>query len=131
MYNLVFNGEPVGVSKIPLVAKCRPFQMMQGLLGRPHKVESSVSMDSLRVFAGAIGGAVAEISNANVRDLSQLCDEFKFIELAKTVRDWQVEHPQIDPVIRRGPDLARPALEERFESQARTMLMLDQAVHRG
>jgi hypothetical protein len=34
-----------------------------------------------------LGDAVAEISDANVRDLSQPCDEFKFIELAKTNRD--------------------------------------------
>jgi chromosome segregation ATPase len=88
-------------------------------------------MDPLRGFTGAIGGAVAEISDANVRDLSQLSDEFKFVELAKTVGDWQAEHPQIDSVIRRELDLVRAALGERFESQARTILMLDQAVHRG
>jgi uncharacterized coiled-coil DUF342 family protein len=88
-------------------------------------------MDSLREFAGAIGGEAVEISDANVRDLSQLCDEFKFIELAKTVGDWQAEHAQIDPMIRHELDLVRAALEERLESQVRTMLMLDQAVHRG
>jgi hypothetical protein len=32
-------------------------------------------------------------------------------------------------MIHRELDLVRAALEERFESQARTMLMLDQAVH--
>jgi septal ring factor EnvC (AmiA/AmiB activator) len=131
MYSLVLNGKPLSVSIIPLVAKCGLFQTKPELLGKPYKVESSVSMDSLRAFAGAIGGEAAEISGTNVRDLSQLCDEFKFVELAKTVGDWQAEHPQIDPVIRREPDLVRAALEERLESQARTMVMLDQAVHRG
>jgi chromosome segregation ATPase len=82
------------------------------------------------VFISAIGGAVAEISDANVDDLSQLCDEFKFMELAKRVGDWQAEHGMIDPGIGREPDLVRAALEERLESQARTMLMLDQALHR-
>jgi hypothetical protein len=74
---------------------------------------------------GAIGGAVAEISDAKVRDLSQLCEEFKFIEHAKTVGNWQAEQP----VIRGKLDLVRTALEERFGWQARTMLMLDQALH--
>jgi chromosome segregation ATPase len=108
---------------IPLVAKCGLVQAKPELLGKPYKVESSVSMDSLRGFAGAI-------SDANVRDLSQFCDEFKFVELAKTVRDWQAEHPQIDSVIRRELDLVRAALEERLESQDRTIVMLDHALRR-
>jgi hypothetical protein len=77
------------------------------------------------MLVAAIGGAVAEISDANVRDLSQLGDEFRFIEPAKTVGDWQVKHPQTDPVIRHELDLLRAALEERLESQARAMLMVD------
>jgi chromosome segregation ATPase len=52
------------------------------------------------------------------------------VELAKTVTDWQTEHPHIDPIIRHELDLVRVALEERFESQDRKMLMLDQALHR-
>jgi hypothetical protein len=87
-------------------------------------------MDPLPGFTGAIGGVVAEISDANVRDLSQLSDEFKFVELVKTVGDWQAGHPQVDSVIRREPDLVWAALVERLESQGRMMLMLDQAVHR-
>jgi hypothetical protein len=39
-------------------------------------------------------------------------------------------HSQIDPVIRGELDLVRVALEGRFESQDRKMLMLDQALHR-
>jgi hypothetical protein len=131
MYSLVLNGESISVSKVSLFTLCQLFQTKPELLGQPYKVESSVSLDSLRVFVGAIGGAVAEISDANVRDLSQLCDEFNFIELAKTVGDWQAERAQINPVIRCELDLVRAALEERCESQVRTMLMLDQAVHRG
>jgi hypothetical protein len=75
----------------------------------PDEGESGASSDSLRVFVGAFGGAVAEISDANVRDLSQLCDEFKFIELAKTIGDWQAERPLTGPGVRRKP-------EERLES---------------
>jgi hypothetical protein len=68
--------------------------------------------------------------DTNVGDLSQLCDEFKFIELAKRVGDWQVEHSLIDPVTRRELDLVRAALEERLELQALTTLMLNQGLHR-
>jgi chromosome segregation ATPase len=76
-----------------------------------------------------IGGKAVETSDANVRDLSQLCDEFKFMDLAKAVRDWQAEHQQVDPVIRRELDLVWAALAERLESQGREMLMVDQALH--
>jgi hypothetical protein len=69
------------------VAKCGLFQTTSDFLGKPYRVESRVSLDSLRVFVAAIGGAVAEISEANVWDLSQLCGEFMFTELAKTVGD--------------------------------------------
>jgi hypothetical protein len=102
------------------MAKCRLFQTKPELLSKSYRVESRVSSDSHRVFVGAIGGAVAEISDANIGDLSQPCDEFKFIELAKGVGDWQAEHPRI----RRDLDLVRAALEERLESHVRTMLIL-------
>jgi hypothetical protein len=62
---------------------CHLFQTKPELLSKRHRVESSVSFDSLRVFVGA----VAEISGANVQDLSRLCHEFKFIELTKIVGD--------------------------------------------
>jgi chromosome segregation ATPase len=87
-------------------------------------------VDSLRVFVDAIGGEAVEISDANLRDLGQLCEEFKFIELAKTAGDWEAEHPQISPVIRRALDLGLAAQEERLESQGRMMLMVDQALDR-
>jgi hypothetical protein len=128
MYSLVFNGETINVSIASLVATCHLFQTKPGLLGQPNRVESGVSPDLLRVFAGAINGAAAEISAANVRDLLQLCDEFKFIELAKRVTDWQVEHPLINAGIRRELHLT---LEERLESHAWMVLISDQALHRG
>jgi hypothetical protein len=131
MYSLVLNDEPINVSIASLVAKCSLFQAKPKLLGEPYRVESGVSLDSLRVFVNAIGGEVTEINDANVRDLSQLCDEFKFIELAKTVADWQAGHPLIDAVIQRELDLVRTALEQRLESHARTIVMLGQAVYRG
>jgi hypothetical protein len=131
MYSLVINGEQISVSLVSLVAKCHLFQTKPELLGKPYRVESGVSSDSLRVLADAIGGAAVEISDANVRDLSQLCDELKFIELAKTVGDWQAEHGQMDPGIRRELDLFQARLDERLQLQDRTMLMLDQALHRG
>jgi 2-polyprenyl-3-methyl-5-hydroxy-6-metoxy-1,4-benzoquinol methylase len=62
-----------------------------------------------------------EISDANVRDLRQPCDEFKFLKLAKTVGDWEAEHSQIHPIVRCALDLVRAALEERLESQGRVM----------
>jgi hypothetical protein len=76
----------------------------------------------------SIGGAVVEISDANVRDLSQLCHEFEF---TKTVGDWQAEHPLTDAWVRPELELVQAALDERLESQDHTMFMLDQALYRG
>jgi hypothetical protein len=129
MYSLLLNGEAIGVSIVSLVTKCRPFQTKPELLSKPYRAESAVSSDSLRVFVRAISGAAAEISDANVRDQSQLCYEFNFIELAKTVGDWQMEHSLIDAGVRRELDLRPAMLVERLDSQARTVLMLDQALH--
>jgi hypothetical protein len=70
MYSSVPNGRPFCASMASLVAKCHLFQTKPELLGKSHKVESSVSSNSLRMFAGAIGGAVAEIKDANVQELS-------------------------------------------------------------
>jgi hypothetical protein len=58
----------------------------------------------------SIGGEAVEISHANFRDMSQLCEEFKSTKLARTVRDWEAEHP----LIRHELDLAWAALEERL-----------------
>jgi hypothetical protein len=92
MQNLLLNGEADSVSVISLVTKCGLFQITEKLPSKPYKVESSISMCSLPEFARA----VAEISDANARDRSQLGD------------------PQIDPVIRRELDLVRAAPEQLF-----------------
>jgi hypothetical protein len=72
---------------------------------------------------------VAGVNNTNVRDLSQLCDEFAFTKLAKIVGDWQPERVLVDTGIRGELDLVQAALKERRESQDRTTLILDQAFH--
>jgi ankyrin repeat protein len=64
-------------------AKYHLFQTKPGLLGKPYRVESAVWSDSLRMFVGVMGGAVAEISDTNVRDRAQLCDEFKSSNLRR------------------------------------------------
>jgi hypothetical protein len=116
MYSLVLNRESIWVSITSLVVHCQLFQTKSELLSKSYRGESGASSDSLRVFVGAFGGAVAEISDANVRDLSQLCEEFKFIEIAKTIGNWQAERPLTGPGVCRKPDLVRDGLEERLES---------------
>jgi hypothetical protein len=78
----VLNDEPISISIGSVVVQCRLFQTKPSLLGKSCRVESHVSLDSLWVFVAAIGGDAVEISDANVRDLSQLCVEFNFMELA-------------------------------------------------
>jgi hypothetical protein len=73
---MVLNGERISVSTVSFMLKCRLFHAKPELLGKPYRVEFGVSSDSLPEFVGALGGSVTEISDANVRDLSQLCNEF-------------------------------------------------------
>jgi hypothetical protein len=114
MYSLVLNGKRISVSMVMLVARCQLFQARPELLSKPYNVESGVSLDSLRVLLDALDGVVVEISDANVRDLSLLCDEFKFTALAKTVGDWQAQRPPIDAGVRRELDLVQARLDERL-----------------
>jgi hypothetical protein len=122
MHSLVLNGEPIKASMVSPVAKFRLFQTKPKLLSKPFRVESTVSSNSLLAFVDAIGGAVPRSPTRT----SQLCDEFEFTESAKAVGEWQAQHP----VIRHELDLVHAALEERLESQARTMSMRGQALHR-
>jgi hypothetical protein len=55
------QDESISVSIASLVAHCHLFQTKPGLLHKSYKVQSRVSLDSLRAFVGAIGGAVAVI----------------------------------------------------------------------
>jgi hypothetical protein len=52
-----------------------------------------------------------------------------FIEHAKTAGDWQAKHPTTSAGIRCELGLVQDVLEQRLESQGRTMLLLDQALH--
>jgi chromosome segregation ATPase len=81
------------------------------------------------MFAAVIGGSRAHITDANVRDLSELRDKFQFSKRAKMVRDWQVERSLIDPVIHRELDRVQAVLEERLQLQDRTIMMVSQALH--
>jgi hypothetical protein len=66
IYSLVLNGEITSVSMGSLSPKCRLVQTKSEFLSQSYRVESGVSSDSPRVLVGALGGAVAEISDANV-----------------------------------------------------------------
>jgi hypothetical protein len=55
MRSLVLNNELIGVSIVSIMAKCGLFQANPKLLDEPYRVESTVSLDSLRVFVDAIG----------------------------------------------------------------------------
>jgi hypothetical protein len=131
MDSLVPNDEPIGASKASLVTKCRLFQTKPELLSKPYRIDFGVWSGSRRVFFAVISSPIAETRGANVRDLSQLCGEFRFIELATRIGEWQMEDPLIGAWIRRELDLVQAALDERLESQARSMLMLDQTLCRG
>jgi hypothetical protein len=122
MCGLALSGELIIVSIGSPVTKCRLFQTNPELLGKLSRVKFGVSSDSLRIFVGA----VPKIGDAKVRNLSQLCDEFKFIKCAKTVGDWQAEHPLTAPGILH--EMIWRQLRGRRDLNGKPMLRFDPAL---
>jgi hypothetical protein len=92
MDSLVLNDEPINVFRVSLSTKCHMLQTAPKFFSKSDRVESGVPSDSLRLFVGA----VAEMNGRDLRDLSQLCNEFSFMEFAKTVGNWQSKRSLAD-----------------------------------
>jgi hypothetical protein len=89
MSERVLNGQPARILLGPLVMSCPIFQTKPTLLAKSYDVQSRVSLGSLQVFIGAISGSEAAITHDNVRDVSLLCEDFKFAAPPKTISEWQ------------------------------------------
>jgi hypothetical protein len=127
MYSLVFQGESFSVPMVPLITNCRLFQANRRLVAQAnYDVQSRVSVDAFRMFAGAIGGAEPDATDDNAMNLSLLCDEFKSTRLSTTVAHWRAAHPSQDADTR----LIIASLAERLQSQDRALCLLDRKVDR-
>jgi hypothetical protein len=79
---LVHPRETINISVRTLIRTCDLFGDDPALTASPYHVTSQVSLSVFREFVSVLEGADVTIKNNNFRSLSQLCDEFRFRELA-------------------------------------------------
>jgi hypothetical protein len=63
--------------------QCNLFADDPVLLCAPYKVRTPVSVDDFRQFVSALEDTDVEVTNANFRGLSLLCEEFRFAALSE------------------------------------------------
>jgi hypothetical protein len=127
MYSLVFRGESFNIPMVPLITNCRLLQANRHLVAQAnYDVQSRVSVDSFRMFAGAIGGTEPDVTDDNAMDLSLLCNEFKFTRLSTTVAHWRAARPSQDADAR----LIIASLAERLQLQDRALCLFNRKVDR-
>jgi predicted RNase H-like nuclease (RuvC/YqgF family) len=68
-----------------LVSKCDLFLDDPGLAAFPYHLKSHVSLSDFREFVSGLEGTTVKVTNSNVNGLWQLCQEFRFQELAGQV----------------------------------------------
>jgi hypothetical protein len=98
------------------------------LLAKPYEVQARVSVDSFRVFLGAIGGSEATITSDNVSDLGRLCREFEFTAFAQKVDDWQSWHGSFDADMRRELQVLKTAMTDQRHRHERELCDLEYEV---
>jgi hypothetical protein len=91
-----------------------------------YDVQSRVSIDSFRIFVGAIVGIEADIPDGNARDLELVSDELKFTTLSTAVADWQAARLSLDA----DPRLITASPSKRLQSHDQTLCLLDRRVDR-
>jgi hypothetical protein len=65
-----------------LVSKCDLFADDAGLAAFPYPLKSQVAVSDFREFVAALEDTTLKVTNSNFRGLSQLCEEFRFRDLA-------------------------------------------------
>jgi hypothetical protein len=108
---LVHPHETFHVSAQLLVLKCDLFGDNTILITVPYNVTSHVSLRDFQEFVSALEGATLTIKNNNFRAISQLCDEFRFRDLAAELSRFQESSDFNEDAVRLS------ALEERMQQR--------------
>jgi hypothetical protein len=85
MAKVVTLVHPYAKLQVPaplLISKCDLFGDDPGLADFPYHLKSRVSASDLRAFVSALEGTAVKVTHDNFRGLSQLCEEFRFRDLA-------------------------------------------------
>jgi hypothetical protein len=79
---LLHPKETFKIPVLQVINKCSLFQNNPSLLGSPYRVQSSISLSIFREFLSALKGNSITITDTNLTELHQLCEEFGFSELS-------------------------------------------------
>jgi hypothetical protein len=83
----LLGGEVFRVQRLAARQACDC--LAQGPLAERLEVHSSVSAEVFRLFLSAVKGEVIEITNANIKGLSAVCDEFGFGSFSQQLRAFK------------------------------------------
>jgi hypothetical protein len=86
---LVHPLQTFQVSGRTLIEKSDTFADNLSLTSFSYALKSHVSLMVFREFVSALGGRFVTITNDNFRGLSELCDEFRFRELAVALAQFR------------------------------------------
>jgi hypothetical protein len=78
---LLHPEETFTIPTLQMMTKCSLFQKNPTLLVSPYRVQSPVSLSIFREFISALEGNVITITDTNLTELQQLCEEFGFSEM--------------------------------------------------
>jgi hypothetical protein len=123
---LVHPHETFQVLARLLVLKCDLFTDDPTLASSPYTLKSRISLDDFREFVSALEGTTATITNNNFKGLSQLCEEFRFRDLAAQLSDFRNSGNFKEPSTMEDSEarMRLSALEERMEDRDREIEQL-------
>jgi hypothetical protein len=108
----VLGDEMFWVQRVNLLVNCHKFLEHPDLLLAPYKIRSAVAVASLKQFVQVIEGSEPHITRSNASDLSVLCEEFGFVELAERMSEFD-PRLRVVPEAKVGlPDDIRQLFEE-------------------
>jgi hypothetical protein len=86
---LLHPKETFKIPVLQVINKCSLFQNNPILLISPYQVQSSVSLSIFREFLSALEGNSINITDTNLTELHQLCEEFGFSELSVKLSEFR------------------------------------------
>jgi hypothetical protein len=99
---LVHPHQMFHIPREQLVEKCDLFIKHPTLTTFPYTLKSQVSLADCREFVSALAGTRVTIKNDNFRGLSQLCEEFRFGDLAVRLSKFRESGNFKEQVIKEG-----------------------------
>jgi hypothetical protein len=116
---LVHSLQTFKVSARLIVLKCDLFTDNPSPTASPYAVRSQVSLADFGEFVSALVGSAVKITNDNIKGLSPLCDEFRFVDLAAALSQFRdtADFKEAETVKNLEARQRLSALEERVQQR--------------